>query len=172
MAALLGVTTLTVLGACGAEDPAESPAVGSIDPGPTETVPIGGDDPTLSDETVDAGDDAGPLTAALEITAGVGDDPGTKSQALLDCGPEGAAGTLWLEGDAAEDACQALEDASVVAALLPADDDEDCPAGGDRPDVATVVGVVQELQVDAVVDDSDGCAERFDLLAPLLPSDA
>lgn len=169
-APLLAAAGLVLLGACGAQDVDETPATGTVDPGPTEDVPIGGDDPTLSGDTVDPGEEGVGLDASLAITVTEEGDSEDR-QALLECGPDGAAGVLWLEGDAAEEACAALEEASVIAALLPPEDDDVCNDVLGGSEVATVTGNVDELQVDAVVDRRDSCGiDRFDALRPLLPA--
>lgn len=168
----ISLSSLALLGACGAERvDDEDAAVGEIgddlDRGELE---VGGDDPTLTDDTVDAGDETDELTAELEVTVGTAEEPFVGGQALLECDPDGSAGVLWLEGAAADEACEALQDPTVVAALGAPDADEACAEVDGGPEVATIVGTVEGLQVDAVLDRSDACAiERWDLLEPLLP---
>lgn len=173
----MAVAGLALFGACSTEggdrdgdDVTSDVGAGEDDRGPGEDVPLGGDDPTLADDSIDVGDDEGTLTADLQITAGVDGNTDERGQALLECSPNEAVGVLWLEGDAAEAACEALEDPTLLAALDPPEDHEGCAEAYGGPDVATVVGTVEGIQVDAVVHRADGCAiERWDVLASLLP---
>lgn len=171
----LALSSLALLGACGAERVDEDDAaLGEADLGEEDLdrgeLDVGGEDPTLADDGIDPGDGTDELVADLEITVGVADDPFAGGQALLECGPDRSAGVLWLDGVAADAACEALQDPAVVAALDAPPADQVCAEVFGGPEVATIVGTVEGLQVDAVLDRADACAiERWDLLQPLLP---
>lgn len=168
------IAAVTLLGACADEDgpdPIDEVGAGEGEDGPAEEVPLGGEDPTLSNDGVDPErrDDDGFL-AELEITAGIEDDEELSQQAILACDEDGATGVLWLEGDAAEEACRTLEDEATMALLGPAEDDEACAELDGGSEVATVVGTVDGREVDTVIRRDDGCGvERWDALGPLLP---
>lgn len=167
------LASTALLGACADEsgvDPVDEVGVGTGEDGPAEEVPLGGEDPTLADDGVDPGPRRDELVADLEITVETAGTEEASQQATLSCEEDGATGVLWLEGEAAEAACLALADASTVAELDPPEVGQPCAEIDGGPEVATIVGTVDGLQVDAVVRRSDACGiERWDALAPLLP---
>lgn len=169
----IALTVVTLAGGCadeGGVDPVDEVGVGDGVDGPGEEVPLGGEDPTLADDGIDPGRGVAELVADLEITVGTDGNDELSRQAVLSCGDDGATGALWLDGDAAEAACVALADASTIAELDPPADDRACAEVDGGPEVATIVGTVDGVQVDAVVRRSDACGvERWDALAPLLP---
>ena len=171
VAAVMAATT--VLGGCADQDgtvPVDEVGVGEGHDGPAAEVPLGGEDPTLADDGVDPGRRDDDLVADLEIAAGTDDQEELSAQATLECGEDGARGILWLEGDVAEAACRTLDDALTLAALQAPQDDQVCTEIHGGPEIATIVGIVDGREVDAVIRRDDGCGvERWDALAPLLP---
>jgi hypothetical protein len=125
---------------------------------------------TMADPSLDPVP-SGVADTELMVTAGVQDDPERDGAATLRCGPAAAAGTGWLDGEAADEACAALERDEVIAAFDEPPDDLLCAQVYGGPSVATIDGTVNYETVVVELDRTDACAiERWDTLQALLPA--
>ncbi|HSL58147.1 MAG TPA: hypothetical protein VK866_09925 [Acidimicrobiales bacterium] len=156
--AVIAVLALAAAGCGDDDDTATGP--GDTDPATTISAPGGG---------------LVTLDADLTITAGTSDAPDAEGTATLSCSQgdggdgEAADGTGWFE-DAAGEACAALSDEAVLAALASPPADQVCAEVYGGPSVATITGTVAGEPIDAELDRTDACGiDRWDSLQSLLP---